>query len=151
MFSDRAISVYSSRVSLGRLLGQAGLLLIPEETEPPEELRAARAYAAGAGDLPGFVDAVVRPEVNAIACAVGCSHARWSAPAQWRRERAVAAAVKGGPRELTDSQKLFFLTDPLALSQLHLEVSKSPAAHPDWLLTSPREDHTDGVTLRQAS
>ncbi|HSE93318.1 MAG TPA: hypothetical protein VLF19_08425, partial [Methylomirabilota bacterium] len=41
--------------------------------------------------------------------------------------------VKGGPRALTDRQKLFFLTDPLALSQLHFEVWTRPAAHPTWL------------------
>jgi membrane glycosyltransferase len=145
------ISVYSSRVSLGRRLRRAGLLLIPEETEPPDELRAARAYAGRDERLPGFVDAVLEPEVNAIACAVGCSHAREAARAQWRRDRAVAAAVKAGPQELSDGQKLFFLTDPLALSRLHVEVSRSPAAHPGWALASQSVDHAHRLPLRQAS
>jgi membrane glycosyltransferase len=138
------ISVYSSRVSLGRALRRAKLLLIPEEGDPPNELRAMRAYAEQADAGPGFVDAVANPRVNALTCAVSCSHARSSPRAQSRRQRAVAAAVKDGPRALTDQQKLFFLTDPLALSQLHFEVWTSPAAHPTWLaacLPGNRGDH----------
>ena len=145
------ISVYSSRVSLGRLLRRAGLLLIPEETDPPDELRAARAHADRVDVMPGFVDAAVNPQVNAIVCAVSCSHARFSPRAQLRRDRAVAAAVKGGPLALTDSQKLVFLTDPLALSQLHFEVWTSSAAHRDWLAACPPEGRSDRAALRQAS
>jgi membrane glycosyltransferase len=145
------ISVYSSRVSLGRLLRRAGLLLIPEETDPPEELRVAHALAARGDVMPGFVEAVVNPKVNAIACAVSCASARFSPPAQLRRDLAVAAAVKGGPPALSDRQKLMFLTDPLALSQLHFEVWTSPAAHPAWIAACTREGRTDRVALRQAS
>ena len=103
-----------------------------------------RAYAEQAVAGPGFVDAVVNSRVNALTCAVSCSHARSSPRAQSRRQRAVAAAVKDGPRALTDQQKLLFLTDPLALSQLHFEVWTSPAAHPTWLaacLPGNRGDH----------
>jgi membrane glycosyltransferase len=145
------ISVYSSRVSLGRLLRRAGLLLIPEETDPPAELRAAHALAARSNVLPGFVEAVVNPQVNAIACAVSCAPARFSPRAQLRRDRAVAAAVKDGPPALSDRQKLMFLTDPLALSQLHFEVWTSPAAHPSWIAACTREGRGDRAALRPAS
>lgn len=101
--------------------------------------------------MPGFVEAVVNPKVNAIACAVSCASARFSPPAQLRRDLAVAAAVKGGPPALSDRQKLMFLTDPLALSQLHFEVWTSPAAHPAWIAACTREGRTDRVALRQAS
>jgi membrane glycosyltransferase len=63
----------------------------------------------------------------------------------------VAAAVKAGPQELSDGQKLFFLTDPLALSRLHVEVSRSPAAHPGWALASQSVDRAHRLPLRQAS
>ena len=145
------ISVYSSRVSLGRAMRRARLLLIPAETDPPNELRAIRAHAGGVGAASGFVDAVVNPRVNAIACAVSCTHARVSPLAQLRRQNAVALALKEGPRALTDRHKLFFLTDALALSLLHFEVWTSPAAHPAWLaacLTGGRGDH---AALSQAS
>jgi membrane glycosyltransferase len=127
------ISVYSSRVSLGRALRRARLLLIPEEVDPPAELRAIRAHADGAGTAPGFVDAVVNPHVNAMACAVSGAHARRSPRAQLSRQNAVALALMEGPQALTDRQKLLLLTDPLALSLLHFDVWTSPAAHPAWL------------------
>jgi membrane glycosyltransferase len=145
------ISVFSSRVWLGRALRRAGLLTIPEETAPPDELQALRAGPVRTGSWPGFIDAVVNPRVNAIACAVSCSYPRLSPRAQVRRQRAVAAAVKAGPRELTDPQKLFFLMDALALSQLHFEIWTSPTAHPTWLaacLPGGRSDHPE---LPQAS
>lgn len=101
--------------------------------------------------MPGFVEAVVSPQVNAIACAVSCAPARFSPRAQLRRDRAVAAAVKSGPSALNDHQKLMFLTDPLALSQLHFEVWTSQAAHPSWIAACTREGRGDRAALRQAS
>ena len=145
------ISVYSSRVSLGRAMRRAGLLLIPEEVDPPNELRAIRAFSDGAGTVSGFVDAVVNPQVNAIACAVSCTHVRVSPRAQLRRQRAVALAVTAGPWALTDRHKLFFLTDALALSHLHFEVWTSPDAHSSWLATCLPGGRGDQPALRQAS
>jgi membrane glycosyltransferase len=136
------ISVYSSRVRPGRLLRRIGLLRTPEETEPPVELLTARAHASRAGAGPGFVDAVVDPRVNAVACAVAGARAKWLPHAKERRDRAVAAAVKGGPDALTEREKLLFLTDPLALSQLHVEVWTSPAAHPAWRATHSNSDRS---------
>ena len=128
------ISVYSSRVSLGRAMRRAKLFLIPEETEPPRVLRAMVAHANSAGEAAQFVHAVVDPAVNAIAisCAATSAGARRSAAKRSRCDRAIAKAVEQGPGALTDGQKLFFLTDPIALSRLHAQVSTSPAAHPGW-------------------
>jgi membrane glycosyltransferase len=142
------ISVYSSRVSLGRRLGHGRLFLIPEETEPPAELRVARAHAARAGAAPRFVDAVVDRAVNAMACAVASPRTTRAAPGvEAARARAIAAAVKGGPESLTDQQNLFFLGDPTALAQLHEQVSTSPAAHPSWFAARG----ADSTGLREAS
>jgi membrane glycosyltransferase len=145
------ISVYSSRVSLGRLLRRARLLTIPEETAPPAELRGLRARVDRSDPMPGFIDAVVNPRVNAIACAVSGSHPRVTPRAQARRHRAVTAAVKGGARALTDREKLFFLTDALALSQLHFEIWTSPAAHPTWLAACLPGGRPCHAALRPAS
>jgi len=126
------ISVYSSRVSLGRRLRGAGLLQIPEETDRPDELRLTRTYTDQAEPAPDFLDAVVHPRVNVVAGALSGARPRYSSRAKVRRDRAVAMATKDGPDTLTERQKLFFLTDPLALSQLHSEIWMSPAAHPTW-------------------
>jgi membrane glycosyltransferase len=45
----------------------------------------------------------------------------------------LGAALTGGPRVLSDPEKVFLLADAIALSQLHAQVWTSPAAHPDWL------------------
>jgi membrane glycosyltransferase len=145
------ISVYSSRVSLGRRLRRAKLFLIPEEAERPRELTAFVAHVASAGEAPGFVHAVVDPVTNAIVCAASPLHTRHGLAAQSRRERAVAAALERGPNALTDREKRFLLTDSLALSQLHHRVSTSAAAHPRWRAESPPQIPAGPAALRAAS
>jgi membrane glycosyltransferase len=147
------MSVYSSRVSLGRAMRRVKLFLIPEETDPPHELRTMRAHAGRAGEAPHFVDAVVDPTVNAIAIsfAASSSGARRSAGMQSRCDRIIAMAVEQGPSALTDGQKLFFLTDPIALSRLHAQVSTSPAAHPSWRLARVADGLGHGAALGHAS
>jgi len=145
------ISVYSSRVSLGRALRRARLLLIPEEADPPRELRVMRAYLDGAREAPRFVDAVVDPLNNAIACAALFPHARRSPGAQSRRDHTITTAVQGGPGALTDPQKLFLLTDPLALAQLHFQIWTSPAAHESWFAARAPRAVRDRAELRAAS
>ena len=136
------ISVYSSRVSLGRLLRRAGLLRIPEESDPPEELRLTRTYVSQAERLPGFIDAVVHPRVNAIACALAGPRVKSVTRTEARRKRTIATAVQEGPGALTDADRMFLLTDGLALSQLHVQVWTSAAVHSEWFAASA-PDHTD--------
>jgi membrane glycosyltransferase len=147
------ISVYSSRVSLGRVMRRARLFLIPEEADPPRELRRTSAYAGRVDAAPGFVQAVVDPMVNAvaIACAGSSSGARRSAGLQSRSERIITRAVEQGPGALTEEEKLFVLTDPVSLSQLHVQVSTSPDAHPGWGAAAVGDVVDEGATLGQAS
>jgi len=145
------ISVYSSRVSLGRALRRVRLLLIPEESTPPAELSALRLHTTRAGDLPGFVDAVVNPRLNAIACALAGPHVKVSRHVQARRQRAVETAARNGWLTLSERQKLFFLTDPLALSQLHFAIWTSPVAHPTWLAACLPNHRPDYIELHRAS
>jgi membrane glycosyltransferase len=146
------ISVYSSRVSLGRALRRARLFVIPDEADLPPELRTVRAYAEGAGKAtPGFVDAVVDPELNALACAAA-PHARGSSDrVHARRSRTIATAIERGPNALTDRQKRHVLMDPIVLSQLHLQVSASPAAHAAWRSARAPETVGDTGALAEAS
>jgi membrane glycosyltransferase len=139
------VSVYTSRVSLGRALRRARLFLIPEEATPPRELRATQAHVRRAPPAPGFIDAVVDPHVNAIACAVAAPRTRRSAHAEARRKRAVAAALERGPAALTARQQRVFLEDPIALSQLHLAVWTSPTAHPGWRIAREAARATSGL------
>jgi membrane glycosyltransferase len=126
------MSVYSSRISLGRGLFRAGLFVIPEEAAPPAELRRMQAHLRRAAPLPGFVEAVVDPLEHALACA--SANMRRSQPAALResRQQLIDKAVSHGPAALSSAQKAALLGDPLALSRLHFQVWASPAAHADW-------------------
>jgi membrane glycosyltransferase len=66
--------------------------------------------------------------IGALALSIPVSVYRRAPGVQSRREHAIAVAVARGPRALTDRQKLFFLSDRVALSRLHVQVSRSPRA-----------------------
>jgi membrane glycosyltransferase len=125
------ISVVTSRVSLGRLFRRAGLLVIPEEVHPPPELQVVRGASNGAASTPRFTDAVVDPQVNAVACAVAPSQAR-SALALRASARLVATALRDGAGALGRRERMLLLSDPAALSVLHLEVQGSPEVGARW-------------------
>jgi membrane glycosyltransferase len=118
------VSVYTSRVSLGKAARRAGLFVIPEELDPPEELRAAHAARPGAAPLPGFAEAVADPVVNALVCASGVARLQQPEAARRERDRLVEHARRHGPAALPPRQKLMLLNDPIALSRLHLEAGK---------------------------
>lgn len=126
------LSVFLSRVSLGRRLRAARLFLIPEEARPPRELREMQRHLRRAPPLPGFIDAVVDPYVNALACATGTARPRQRAALRFQKSRLVQIAQRNGPRALDNVQRNLLLSDPLALSQLHLAVWSQPDTHEDW-------------------
>jgi membrane glycosyltransferase len=127
------ISVYSSRISLGRRLRQARLFLIPEESWPPRVLRWITGDLKRAPVPSTFVDAVVDPIVNALICASGVTRIRQSAAIRNSRLRLGSKALMGGPAALTSQEKMTLLSDPVALSRLHFQVWTSPDAHATWL------------------
>ena len=144
------LSVYTSRLQPGRRLRAARLFLIPEETQPPEEIRAMMDRVAAAPTPPGFVDAVVDPATNALACAAAV--ARFTRTALVRNERLhdVDIAVVEGPGALSAASKLRLLGDPIALSRLHWRVWTSPDAHAVWRDAIASARHS-GVTAAPAA
>jgi membrane glycosyltransferase len=126
------VSVLSSRVSLGRRSRRAGLFMIPEEAEPPAELRAAYAYAAAAGCQPTFFDAVVDRDLNALMCAVARPRPRLPAHTREERDLLLEQAARSDPATLAEPQKHILLNDPLLLSRLHAEIRNPDRAHPGW-------------------
>jgi membrane glycosyltransferase len=126
------ISVYSSRVSLGRGARRAGLFVIPEEASPPPELQRLQALVRAAAPQPGFTEAVVDPLVHAVAC--GGANMRRALPVSVIKQRhhLVQDALVRGPNTLDNAQKAALLGDPVSLSRLHFEVWTAEYAHPDW-------------------
>jgi len=131
------MSVYSSRIALGKRLRRAGLFLIPEEADSPEELRRMQEHLRRAPPPPGFVEAVVDPLANALACA--SANVRQFQPPAFRQvaQQLVDHAVKLGPQALSAKQKAVLLGDAPALSRLHFQVWASPDAHPQWFANMP--------------
>jgi membrane glycosyltransferase len=140
------MSVYSSRIGLGQRLRRWGMFVIPEEIRPPEELSRMQTHLLRAAPAPGFVDAVVDPLANALACAAG--NVRQAQPAALREGamRLVDEAVKVGPDALTSRQKSALLGDAPALSRLHFRVWDSPEAHPAWFGNLPTAPASQAAT-----
>lgn len=127
------ISVITSSPLLGRQLRRLGLFLIPEETNPPEELRAVQEDLAYVTNPHDFTDAVVDPGVNALACAMAVARPAIPKTLGQVRLRLIDQAVRQGPTGLNAQEKRYLLNDASALSHLHWQVWSSPLAHPDWL------------------
>jgi membrane glycosyltransferase len=121
------LSVYTSRVDLGRSVRSKRLFLIPEETSPAPVLRATREYASRARPAPSFVDAVVDARLNAMMCALGVAR-QLTPQARAQRDALVERALRDGPDALPESERRVLLADPLALARLHDALAQSPHA-----------------------
>ncbi|KHK54145.1 glucosyltransferase MdoH [Ralstonia sp. A12] len=126
------LSVFSSRVSLGRRMRRLHLFMIPEEVRPPRELRATRKHLRNAPPTPDFRQAVVDPVTNALMCAVGTTRFPHDRRLLAVREATVRHALEVGPDKLTGKQKLVLLSDPFSLSALHLAVWSSSEHRAAW-------------------
>jgi membrane glycosyltransferase len=126
------LSVWSSKVTLGRSFREARFFLIPEEAVPPRELRWTMLGTRRAPTAPGFVDAVVDPIINALICAEGTARLKATTLGVAARETLVNEALAGGPAALDNLRRNRLLGDPLALSALHFKVWTDPAARARW-------------------
>ena len=122
------LSVYSSRVSLGRRLHEH--FLIPEELHPPREIQRVEEFIEQVPPAPGFAAAVVDPAINALTRATAASRAA----SELRREplRVAEHALAHGPDALAAPQKLLLLGDPVVLEHLHEEVRRHPHGARAW-------------------
>jgi membrane glycosyltransferase len=132
------MSVYSSRVSLGRAAHRLRLFLFPEESIPPRELRWTRMAAKRMQSwVVDFRDAVVDPRINALVAASVTPRERVPRRSAEQRKSLVETALSQGPDALNASQRNLLLTDPIALSRLHYRLWSVRGAHPAWLQTPP--------------
>ena len=124
------LSVWTSRVSLGRLAGRLGLFQTPVELDSPPVVRELaanleRARPYSPFDLPGqrgFVRAVVIPQVNALHLALAFNSRRNSEAKTERLRGLVDKALAKGPDSLNPKEKNTLLNDPESLRALHREV-----------------------------
>jgi membrane glycosyltransferase len=118
------VSVFTSRVLLGRRARKARLFLIPEEARPPRELRWAWNSQRQARPLPRFIDAVFDPAVNALVRACAIPRSRRPAGAIQLQRRLVRQVLAAGPDALRLSEKNTLLADPDALARVHSAVRR---------------------------
>lgn len=127
------ISVLTSYPALGVLARKARLFMTPDETRPPAEVVATAQYARSARPLPRFADAVIDPEVYAVARSAARSH-RSALAATARRER-VERALQSGPGALSGAERLLLLHDAAALDEMQ-QAAKAAPIHPSWYASS---------------
>ncbi len=122
------LSVISSRVELGRRAYDSGLFRIPEESSPPPELEATKAYNAQNQQVPviGFLDALRNSAVNALAQGFARSRHLERPLLAAAREQRFEQALETGPDKLSEPERLKVLDDPVVLARLHRAL-RAPA------------------------
>ena len=129
------VSVISSRLSLGLSARRNQLFLIPEESNPPQELVSTYAYAKHNREHAlhqGFIAAALQPFPNALACAMATARHGTSPRLETARQRLLQHALNNAPERLDGPSKLALLSDPVALSRLHARLWEQTEQHPSW-------------------
>jgi membrane glycosyltransferase len=125
------LSILASRVRFGDRLRRIGLLRIPEESTPPQELaevaESLRSAEAARAALPvlqrdGFVRAVVDPTVNALHRALRGVRRSLKPSIRSERNASVERALAEGPGALTPAEKRVVLSDAELMALLHRSV-----------------------------
>jgi len=126
------VSVFTSRVTLGRRARGAGFFVIPEELYAPPEIQATQRYLREAPPPRGFIDAVVNPMTNALICAASVARVKATETIRKQRASLIQNALKKGPIAMGEAQRMAIISDPVALSKLHAAVWASAEAHAAW-------------------
>ena len=151
------VSVFSSRLSLGLASKKAKLFLIPEESNPPQELLSTYAYTRHNREHAmenGFIEAVLRPFPNALACAMATARHGQALLLEKARQRALGEALELGPKKLDGKRKLALLSDPVLLARLHAQLWQQAEQHPLWRhayqQSAPAQPKHDNQALKLA-
>lgn len=137
------VSVITSKVGLGLGARRRRLFRIPEESNPPRELRRTWKFTAIARErhaAPSFVESVVSPAANALACAMGVARHGESEALEAQRQSIVRHALVAGPDKLENGLRLSLLDDPVMLSRLHYEVWERHDRFPSWISSTYGEE-----------
>ncbi len=129
MIFSAPLSVYTSKVSLGRAFKKSGLFLIPEELDPPEIVRGLRDALAerNAERLRGFILAAVDPEALAVHGGIMRGKSPRSAAAVERNRELREKVLSDGPKSLSASERARLLNDADSMAALHVALSRRRA------------------------
>ena len=124
------VSVFTGRAAVGRWFRRAGLLLTPEETELPEELKAMeedlirprRPFPLPFSPKEGFLRAAVDPLVHSLHLSLNLGARERASGGGSSRDYLVEKALALGPAALSKGEKTTLLRSPEHLARLHREV-----------------------------
>ena len=129
LLSSVALSVWTSRVDIGKFFQKKGIFLIPEEIDPPRELvdfqRGLKTFAPFSISRKnmkfGFIQAAYSPEFTALHCALTRLKHRPNLRAGIARDREalIEKAVIKGARGLSKKERLRLLSDAETFGRLH--------------------------------
>jgi membrane glycosyltransferase len=125
------LSVFTSRIGIGRRLRRRKYFLIPEESHPPPVIRATRRYWHHAPQPADVATAIVDPVTNALICAQAVGRTG-SGSRDYISTAIAERALRDGPDVLSPADRNQLIADPAALSALHWAVWTSAARHPSW-------------------
>ena len=126
-----ALTVWSSRIHLGRALSKHALLATPSEVCPPWELTRLKELAAERENNTaqgtsrfgeGFVRAVVDPLAHTLHCGLLHGPRRLAPQIRLRYQGFCEKCLSLGPGSLTAKEKLAILSDRHSLAELHRAV-----------------------------
>jgi membrane glycosyltransferase len=119
------LSVFSSRLSLGRLMRRWRLFLIPEEIGSPQVinyLQASLAKRRQTRQMDGFVQAVVDPYGNAVHVGLLRGKKTLTREAIDRNRNLREFALRDGPATLSSANRRHLLRDSESMALLHRQV-----------------------------
>jgi membrane glycosyltransferase len=123
LFLSIPLSVYSSRVSLGRVVKRWRLFLIPEEIAPPQvikDLKASLTERQREKWRPkGFVRAATDPYANLVHVGLLRGKIPKSEDARVRNKKFLEKMLKEGPASLTPAEGAHLLRDAESMAALH--------------------------------
>jgi membrane glycosyltransferase len=130
------LSVHASRVSLGDRARALGLFVIPEESDPPIELRDLDALLHAGGNVigvrpeterNGFVRAAVDPSVNALHRALLGARRSLAPAIRAARTALLERVLAEGPGALATRERRVLLTDPDLVDEIHRRLWALPS------------------------
>jgi membrane glycosyltransferase len=143
------LSIFISKVGIGRKARELGLFLTPEDTSPPADLELLeRNLAECYRHLPpfeplradyGLMQAVLDPYINAMHVAL-LRQRRPSAGAREWFANLQARLLREGPGRFTTKEKMALLLDPQSMIRLHRELWSLPSESlADWWRLAMRQ------------
>ena len=133
LLAGMPLSVWGSRASVGRAFRSAGLLLIPEEIEPPAVLVDSMRHASRIARRPvDFVDATVDLEVQRRVGVANPARAEAGGLKAAARAERISRAILRGPGAVDPEAPLRLLGDPRALREMRIQVELGRAGT-EWL------------------